>query len=435
MGKLAIDGGTPAVTIPWPHEPWPPEASPDELSALSAQRNIDIGIAGRVGPILDFEEEFLAFMEHQVAHAVTFNSGTSALFAAYYAAGVTSGTEVIGPALTYHAALSPVYALGGDVVLVDVDPVTRCIDPKLIEAAITPRTVAVTAVHQWGHPAAMDEILDIASRHGLLVVEDCSHAHGSSLNGRLVGTFGDVAVFSLQAKKAIFAGEGGILVTNRDDFRDRATLIGHYRDRSRDEVSDSKLQEYWETGFGLKLRMSPFNAIVATHSLRNFPGLKKQRRDALNHLNDVLDRVGFLDRVAVLPGVDMGAWYGFKPLYRSTGLGGVSRETMVTAMRAEGAKLSVPSGPVLAGLNLYRDVPGLAFPATRSVANEIDHFPVAQAIEASAVSFPSFYRWPHDRQIIDQYAVALAKVAGNVDRLRELEEQRKSAGAEAGALR
>jgi dTDP-4-amino-4,6-dideoxygalactose transaminase len=229
MKKLAINGGSKSVTIPKPHEIWPPKASIRELIELAYQRNKDIGIKGKTGPIKFFEDLFAEFMNHKVRYQITFNSGTSALFAAYFAIGLNEGDEVIGPALTYHAALSPLFVLKAHPVLVDIDVNTRCIDVNKIEEKITSKTKAITVVHQWGHPADMDKILLIAKKHNLKIIEDCSHAHGSKYKNELCGTFGDVAIFSLQTNKAMFAGEGGILITNNSEIYNRATLLGHSR--------------------------------------------------------------------------------------------------------------------------------------------------------------------------------------------------------------
>jgi dTDP-4-amino-4,6-dideoxygalactose transaminase len=411
---LALFGGPPAVRIPLPHEPWPPPADAAELSELAAQRDRDISIRGRSGPIRDFEDEFLAFLGSR-RYGITYNSGTSALFAAYFALGVTENVEVIGPALTYHAALSPVYALRGDVVLVDVDRGDRCIDPGRIEAAITERTRVVTVVHQWGHPADLDRILPIVERHGLLLLEDCSHAHGSRYRGRLCGTFGHAAVFSLQANKAVFAGEGGILVTDDTAVHDRATLFGHYRDRSRDEVTDPTLRDYWVTGFGLKLRMSPFNAIVASHSLRNLPALVEHRRQCMSYLRDRLRDVSYLEPVSVAPEVDMGAWYGFKPLYRPEALGGLPKERLIAALRAEGVEVSDPSGPSLASLPLYSRSPDDMFPDRVKHSNRVADFPVALDVQERSLSLPVFSNPDRDIALIDEYVTAFRKVGEHHD--------------------
>jgi dTDP-4-amino-4,6-dideoxygalactose transaminase len=418
MTQLALHGGPPAVDFPQPHEIWPPEADADELGALAAQRNLDIAISGSAGPIRGLENDFLAFLDGRVRYAVTFNSGTSALLAAYFAVGVQDGVEVVGPALTYHAALSPVYALKGAVVLVDIRPDTRCIDPDRIEEKITDRTRVITAVHQWGHPCEMDRIIAIAERYGLTVIEDCSHAHGSRYKGRLCGTFGAAAVFSLQANKAVFAGEGGILVTNSDAVHDRATLLGHYRDRARDEVSDPRLQRYWVTGFGLKLRMSPFNAIVARHSLAYFDERMKNRHQCLHYFRQRLADVDYLEPVTVDPDAYMGAWYGFKPLYRPEVLGGLPRADLIRALRAEGVEVSTPSGPCLATLPLYADEVSVMDSGHRQRPNRPEDYPVALDVERRSLSLPTFSDWARDRAIIDQYVDAFLKVGRHYRRSR-----------------
>ncbi|GAB3213754.1 dTDP-4-amino-4,6-dideoxygalactose transaminase [Marinactinospora thermotolerans DSM 45154] len=408
--ELALFGGEPVITLPRPHEVWPPPADPAELAALAAQRDDDISIKGRCGPIARFETEFLEFLEGRVRHAVTFNSGTSALFAAYFALGVTEGVEVVGPALTYHAALSPVYALRGSVVLADVDVQTRGISPAAVRAAITENTRVITVVHQWGHPCDMDAILRIAEENGLRVLEDCSHAHGSRYKGRPVGTFGDAAVFSLQANKAVFAGEGGILVTDDRAVHDRATLLGHYRDRSREEIDDESLRRYWVSGFGLKLRMSPFNAVVASHALAAFPERKEARHRCLRYLTDRLADVDYIEPVHVCDEVDMGAWYGYKPLYRPKALEGISRGTLIAALRAEGMEVGAPSGPRLATLPLYCAEANPLFPEARYLPNRVRPGTNAEFVEAHALSLPTFYRWPQDKELIDHYVEAFHKI-------------------------
>ncbi|MFG7946066.1 DegT/DnrJ/EryC1/StrS aminotransferase family protein [Streptomyces cacaoi] len=415
--ELALLGGEPVIRQPLPHEVWPPPAGEDELAELARQRNTDISIKGNAGPVGALEEDFLRFLDGRVRHAVTFNSGTSALFAAYFALGVREGAEVIGPALTYHAALSPVFALRGDVVLADIDPATRCLDPKALEASITERTRVVTAVHQWGHPCDMDAVLDIAGRHGLRVLEDCSHAHGSRYRGRPVGTFGDAAVFSLQANKAVFAGEGGILVTDDAQVHDRATLLGHYRDRSRDAVLDAQLRAFWVTGYGLKLRMSPFNAIVARHALAAFPARKQARHRCLRHFGEQLATVPYLEPVHVADEADMGAWYGYKPLYRPGALGGVPRATLIEALRAEGMEVGAPSGPRLGTLPLYSSPDNPLFPGADKRPSTPAPGSHAEHVEQHALSLPTFTAWPDDVPLIDAYAEAFHKIARNRDAL------------------
>src|SRR3990167_4104421 len=171
--RLALLGGAATVTFKQPHHLWPPKPLQEELDEIAMQRIKDIGIRGCVGPIKEFEEAFRSFMKTKVKYSVSFNSGTSALLACYVSLGIKNGDEVIGPALTFHAALSPLFILGAKPVLVDIDEKTRCINSSKIEEAITERTKAITVVHQWGHPADLDQIMKIAKKYDLYVIEDC----------------------------------------------------------------------------------------------------------------------------------------------------------------------------------------------------------------------------------------------------------------------
>jgi dTDP-4-amino-4,6-dideoxygalactose transaminase len=409
--NLALFGGKPSVRTLHPHFVWPPHSTPEELADLAAQRDKDISIKGSSGPIRQLENEWKNFLENQREYAITFNSGTSALLAAYFALGIGEGDEVIAPAITYHAAISCLYFLKANPVLVDVELDTWTINPDLIEAAITPKTKAITIVHQWGHPAEMDKILAIAKRHHLKVIEDCSHAHGSRYKGQLVGTFGDVAVFSFQANKIVFAGEGGILVTNSAELHDRATLLGHYRDRSRDEIKDSFYQQFWVSGYGLKLRMSPYNAITALHSLRALPERIKQRAQALRYFSQQLSDLPELRVYFPKTHIDMGAWYGFKQRYLAEELYNIPRQKYMDALVAEGVEVSEPGSPAFSQLPLFTIQNDRMFDQPRyKKTYQLGDFPVAEKLANEALSLPTFTSWPTDRAIIDEYVVAFHKV-------------------------
>lgn len=404
----------PLISKKLPHELWPPKATKEELKELAFQRNTDIGIKGCVGPIKELENKFKEFLNNKVKYAITFNSGTSALLAAYFAIGIDEGDEIIGPALTYHAALSPSFILKANVVLCDIKQNTRCIDADRIESLITKKTKVITVVHQWGHPADMDKIMKIAKKHNLKIIEDCSHAHGSKYKNKLCGTFGDVAVFSLQTNKAIFAGEGGILVTNRKNIHDKATLLGHYRDRCKNKIKNSNLQKYWATGFGLKLRMSPFNAIVAKHSLKNFEKIKNGRHKCLNYFISRLNEIDYLETPTIKSYVDMGAWYGFKPIYLKEKLYNISRKKLISALQAEGMEVSIPSGKILSKEPLYNSNKNCLFAKNYKKDEPLNvNLPIANFVNNSAISLPTFYDWKNDKKLIDQYIEVFKKIKNN----------------------
>ncbi|MBE0411796.1 MAG: aminotransferase class I/II-fold pyridoxal phosphate-dependent enzyme, partial [Anaerolineales bacterium] len=152
-------------------------------------------------------------------HAVAVTNATAALHLACLTLGIGPGDEVILPALTFAASANAVLYCGAEVVFGEVSGADDLnLNPQDVEARLSPRTRAIMVVHYGGYPAAMAEITEIARRHGLAVIEDAAHAPGAYLNGRHLGTFGDIGCFSFFSNKNLATGEGGMLVTNRDDL-------------------------------------------------------------------------------------------------------------------------------------------------------------------------------------------------------------------------
>lgn len=210
--ELAINGGTPVRTKPWPK--WPMVTDGD-VNAVA-----DVVRAGKWSSnsgeeVLQFENEFAAY--NNVKHAICVNSGNAALQIALAALGVCPGDEVIVPDYTYIATATAVLMNGAIPILVDIDPQTYNIDPAAVRRAITPRTKAIIPVHFSGSVCAMDELLQIANEHNLVIVEDAAHSHGGTWRGKALGTIGDAGCFSFQASKNLNSGEGGCIITNNDD--------------------------------------------------------------------------------------------------------------------------------------------------------------------------------------------------------------------------
>ncbi len=163
-----------------------------------------------------FEEEFAAYIGCD--HALALNSGTAGLYLALEIAGVGAGDEVITTPLTFAATANVIVHRGARPVFVDVDRRTQCIDPAMVERAITPRTRAIIAVHMTGRPCEMDPLIDIARQHSLALIEDAAHAIEAVYRGRKIGTLGDATAFSFYVTKNLCTGEGGMLVTNHDQW-------------------------------------------------------------------------------------------------------------------------------------------------------------------------------------------------------------------------
>ena len=259
--SLALLGGEPAVRIPSPHFRWPLIGAEEEEAVLNQLRSGQLSIPRRCGVIEEFEANFAAF--HGLPYSLSTGSGTAALHAAYFGLGLEPGDEVLAPAYTHLGTVLPMLQLGLIPVLCDVEEETGNLDPSEIENRLSPRTRALAITHQYGHISDMEAIIAAAKRHNLSILEDCSHAHGATDYGKLAGTFGDVACFSLQAYKVISAGEGGILVTKDPRIFERAALLGHFRER-RSTTTDADLP-FVETGYGLKNRFHPLAAAFPPH--------------------------------------------------------------------------------------------------------------------------------------------------------------------------
>ena len=211
MSELALFGGPQGKSKPFP--PWPvyDQRERDALAEVLESRAWwrEPGVRTET-----FEREFAE--AHGAKHGIAITNGTHAIEVVMAALGITSGDEVIVPDSTFVATASAVLFAGAMPVMVDITPDTQCLDPAQVEAAITPRTKAIIAVHMGGHPADLDRLSEIAQANDLILVEDCAHAHGSEWKGTRVGNFGIAGTFSFQQSKLMTAGEGG-----RDHYQRR----------------------------------------------------------------------------------------------------------------------------------------------------------------------------------------------------------------------
>ena len=228
-----------------------------------------------------FEEEFSTYC--QVQYGVGVNTGTSALHLALLAAGIGPNDEVITVPFTFVATVAAIYYTGATPVFVDIDPRTFTIDVKAIEAAITDKTKAIIPVHLYGHPADMDPILDIAKRHGLVVIEDAAQAHGAEYKGRRVGSLGDMGCFSFYPGKNLGAyGEGGMVVTSNAEYTRTLRML-------RDWGAE---QKYLHVLKGYNFRLEGIQGAVLRVKLRHLEAWTEARRTAATHYNELLSDSG-----------------------------------------------------------------------------------------------------------------------------------------------
>ncbi len=221
------------------------------------------------------------FKEYKgVEHAMALNSCTAALHLSMIVLGISPGDEVIIPAMTFAATANAVIHAGGVPVFADCLKDTMNIDPRDLEAKITPRTKAVIIVHFAGRPCRMDEILDICERHGIKLVEDCAHAIEAEYDGQKTGTFGDIGCFSFYVTKNIITGEGGMAITNHNEYADKIKVMalhGMSKDAWK-RFSDDGYKHYQVVYPGFKYNMMDIQAALGIHQLPRVEDYWRRRR-------------------------------------------------------------------------------------------------------------------------------------------------------------
>ena len=329
-----------------------------------------------------FEDDFTTFLGDPALHSLAVNSATAGLHLALEAVGVGPGDEVITTTHTFTATAEVVRYLGADVVLVDIDPATLCIDVAAVAAAITPRTKAVMPVHYGGLAADMQALLALAKQHGLRVVEDAAHALPSTCGGQLVGTLGsDVCVFSFYANKTITTGEGGMVVT-RDDALARRMKVMRLHGISRDAFDrfTAKLPSwYYEiVAPGFKYNLTDIAAAIGIHQLRRARAFQQRRAQIAAMYDEALRGLPVI-LAPHAPAGDVHSWHLY-PL-RLTPAAPITRDALIERLFAAGIGCSVHYIPL--HLQPYwRDRYGLSGA----------QFPHSQAVYEGLVSLPIYPR-------------------------------------------
>ncbi len=423
--KLASQGGPKAVTI-------------DELDrwggmtaamVAEVERTVATNAVWSEGQKLARDVEG-AFAEMIGAnYAVSQHNGTSTLWSAYFALGVGPGDEVIHPNFTWICSVAPTYQLGARPVFAEIDPKTFLIDPEDVERRITKHTKAIVAVHWGGNICDLAGIMDVADRHGIPVVEDCSHAHGAKFDGRCVGTIGAMGAFSFQgvpgSGKPVCGGEAGMVATMDRYLYERVLLFAHGgREGLADELKDSRHAQLAPFGLGMNFRAHPLGLAIAKVQLTRVQEQNEKRSAYARALNQGLEDVPGIDPLYVYPKAEPGGWYsGMQARYWPEDLGGLPRADYCAALKAEGVNVKEgavvpdrigPSGhqpyhmmPLFArGFDLYTHGRGPLWEGYEGY--EPDEFPQTREALARMLTLPVLTD-PADG-VVDQFVEAFRKV-------------------------
>jgi dTDP-4-amino-4,6-dideoxygalactose transaminase len=323
-----------------------------------------------------FEAEFAAYCEAR--HAIGVANGTDAIRIGLQALGVARGDEVITVANVGMPPVAAIKEAGATPVFVDVDPATRNIDPALIEAAITPRTRAVLAVHLFGHPVDVDAIRTVTERHGIKLMEDCAQAHGARYKGRRVGSLGDAAAFSFYPTKNLGAyGDGGCVTTNDADVADRARLLRGYGWR----------KQYLSESHGFNSRLDELQAAILRVKLRYLDAANEERRRRAAIYDEALSGV-------MTPTTTEWA----TPVYHLYVVEADSRDALRVALDKSGI-----------GTGVHYPLPSHLQPACADLGLGAGALPVTETLAGRIVSLPMYPELPIEQ--VERVAQTVSRLA------------------------
>lgn len=327
MSELAIFGGAPTISDPWPK--WP-RAYARDRELIEEVLNSSIWGGTGLGPkIRELNEKFAHYCDVKYGAAVA--NGTVSMELLLAAWGIGPGDEVVVPSLTFMATAIAVHHVGATVVYADIDPATANLDPAAFEAVITGKTKAVIPVHIGGHPADMDPIVEIARKHGIKVIEDAAQAQGALYKGRKVGSVGDAGSFSFQQSKNMQSGEGGFITCNDRELID---LI-HYSLGKFGRGIREKYSGHIHYNFGWNACYSEIHAAIALAQFERLDEENAIRVDRAKKLYSALAGIEGIELMTWQPYCDRHAHHLF--LFRFIGdrFDGVTRAQFLAALNKE----------------------------------------------------------------------------------------------------
>ncbi len=416
MGKLAITGGKALRKTPFTK--WP-LGQKEEAAALKDVLK-GTGWGGQPFPgkyASAFARKFAAL--HTAKYGQCVNTGTVAIQAALKAIDIRPGDEVLAPAYTWEGTVGPVLLLNAVPVFIDVDPNTYCMDWRKVEAAITPRTKAILPVHLGMRFADMDELLRIAAKHNLKIIEDCAHAHGGMWKGKGAGSMGDLGAFSFQSSKLITSGEGGAVITNNLEYME---LVQSYINAGRASLTDN----FHHRIVGFNYRLGEFQAAVLDAQLTRLPKQAKIREKNMKRLESKLKNTPAIGLLPPEPRITRLAPYGYVLKYFSEKANGIPRAAFVAGLQLEGIPCDGLFYEPVYKSSLFplkpEDFPALSWGREKP----LDLRNIYRCPEAERAAYQEAVWFPHQLFLggnadTDAIANAIHKVLENIEELRGLE--------------
>jgi len=346
-----------------------------------------------------FEREWQAYTKSPFVKAHI--NGSSALTSMYFALELPPGSEIMVPSYTFVATCLAMRFFELVPIFVDIDPATATFDLEDAKRKLTPRTKALVTMHSWGMPCEMDRIADWAKQKGLILLEDAAHAHGASMQGKKMGTWGEMGIFSFQASKVLPSVEGGMGMYQNRGYYERAAAFGEYLDPAR-FPADSPIRAYEGTGFGQKYRMHPLAAALAREQLKRLDGINAMVKRNVQKMNRRLTQLEGVREPRLRPDQER-VYYHRNMLFVDFPKLGMTRDSMVD--------VNFWDYPEQHKLKIYSEAKWWHHPPAIPA-----DMPGNAYVNANHVFLPVFYG-PAD-QWIEQYCVAFEKVWAHRAELR-----------------
>ena len=279
-------------------------------------------ISGYPEIVKKFEKQFSQFIGKK--YGITFCNGTSSIEAAIYALNFSQNDQILVTANTFHASIGPIKNLNCEPVFVDIDKDTLTIDCEDLKKKINNKSKGILIVHPWGYPCNMDQVTKIAKENNLKLIEDCSHAHGATYDKKKIGSFGDISCFSLQGGKSIAAGEGGIALTDNEEYFLRMSIYGHFNRHQESLIKNDELKKFSKTGISKKLRAHPLGISLATVDFNNLKILNVYKEKIYSKIDEIIINYKKINTMKINLKAERGGFFGGYPVIFS-GINNISK--------------------------------------------------------------------------------------------------------------
>jgi len=419
LTKLALFGGPKTRDKPFPKHPIIGEEEKSEVMQVLESGNISTFIASSGDNFLggkkirEFEEKFSKKIGTR--YGVAFNSATSALHAAVVAVGVNPGEEVIVPPYSFTSTATCTLMHNAIPVFCDVKKDTYCIDPNKIQNAVSPLTKAIIPVHLFGHACDIDEIMKFAQQNDLRVIEDCAQAPGGQYKNKNLGTFGDCAVFSFQETKNIMTGEGGMLLTNKEEIADMARMVRNHGEMI---IQDLGQRSYKSEFLGWGYRMTELEAALGVAQTSKLDYLNEERIKLATFLANEINQIKGLSHTKY--DFVKHVYYVFAFSFNEKEIG-ISRDKFCEALIAEGIPCAAGYVKPLYLNPLYLEKKAFAFKHYKGNAQYKKGIcPVVESLHENEVIIISDCRPPATIEDMKDVVNAIKKIIENKEEFKEI---------------